>query len=217
MGKDYELVRNVLHEDDNMESIHMKIIDEKTSVIEKCMIECDCEGTCENCEKRSPTAPESDKEVVLRNRFKGDESPEALKTSSYDTARGGWVERDPETTQIFRRREQAAGLFSLSWSSLGSPGPEVISREEAWKLYIRKLQDESNYLLNSPDNTEICCCEDCIAEYELQCNEVLGWRKRAPTVEGFTKEVNALCDPSAVSVMHTIVQDKYRSLPCSIM
>ena len=55
------------------------------------------------------------------------------------------------------------------------------------------------------------------AEYELQCNEVLGWRKRAPTVEGFTKEVNALCDPSAVSVIHTIVQDKYRSLPCSIM
>jgi len=82
MGKDYELVRNVLHEDDNMESIHMKIIDEKTSVIEKCMIECDCEGTCENCEKRSPIVPESDKEVVLRNRFKGDESPEALKTSS---------------------------------------------------------------------------------------------------------------------------------------
>ena len=54
------------------------------------------------------------------------------------------------------------------------------------------------------------------AEYELQCNEVLGWRKRAPTVEGFTKEVNALCDPSATSVLHTLVQDKYRSLPCSI-
>ena len=28
------------------------------------------------------------------------------------------------------------------------------------------------------------------SEYELQCNEVLGWRRRAPTVEGFTKEVN---------------------------
>ena len=27
------------------------------------------------------------------------------------------------------------------------------------------------------------------SEYELQCNEVLGWRRRAPTVEGFTKEV----------------------------
>ena len=53
------------------------------------------------------------------------------------------------------------------------------------------------------------------AEYELQCNEVLGCRKRAPT--GFTKEVNALCDPSATSVLHNLVQDKYRSLPCSIM
>ena len=103
MGKDYELVSNVPHEDDNMENIYMKIIDEKTSVIEKC----DCEGNnCDNCEQRSSTAPEVDKEVVLRNRFKGDESTEALKTSSYDANRGGWVERDPETTQIFRRREQ---------------------------------------------------------------------------------------------------------------
>ena len=38
--------------------------------------------------------------------------------------------------------------------------------EEAWKLYIRKLQDESNYLLNTPDSTEICCCEDCIVSSE---------------------------------------------------
>ena len=55
---------------------------------------------------------------------------------------------------------QATGLFSLNWS--GEDGPDQISREEAWKLYIRKLQDESNYLLNTPDSTEICCCEDCI-------------------------------------------------------
>ena len=54
-------------------------------------------------------------------------------------------------------------------------------------------------------------------EYELACNEVLGWKKRSTTVEGFTKEVNTFCDPSPVSVLHTIVQDKYRSLPCSIM
>ena len=31
--------------------------------------------------------------------------------------------------------------------------------------------------------------EEFQSEYELQCNEVLGWRRRAPTVEGFTKEV----------------------------
>ena len=86
------------------------------------------------------------------------------------------------------------------------------------------------------------------SEYELQCNEVLGWRRRAPTVEGFTKEVkvfssncllpvlcgsvsfsprrwehfwifqvNALCDPSTGAIIQKIVQDKYRSLPCTIM
>lgn len=101
-------------------------------------------------------------------------------------------------------------------------------------MYIKKLQDEANYLLNSPDNAEICSCEECIVsltciltlvpksiclqfEYELACNEVLGWKKRSTTVEGFTKEVNTFCDPSAVSVIHTMVQDKYKSLPCSIM
>ena len=111
----------------------------------------------------------------------------------------------------------------------------MISREEAWKLYIQKLQDEANYLLNSPDTTDICCCKDCIVsqwrvitpflsshyfyqfEYELACNEVLGWKRRSTTVEGFTKEVNTFCDPSAFSVIHNIVQDKYRALPCSIM
>jgi len=216
MGKDYELVRNTGTDEDNMENIYMKIVDEKQPVIGKDISKCDCDNNCDDCEEKPMNSTEiSEGEAVLRNRFKGDDTPDALKTSAYDVDKGGWVERDPETTQIFRRKEQATGLFSLSWS--GSSGPDIISREEAWKLYIRKLQDESNYLLNSPDNTEICCCEDCIAEYELQCNEVLGWRKRAPTVEGFTKEVNALCDPSAVSVLHTLVQDKYRSMPCSIM
>ena len=129
---------------------------------------------------------------------------------------------------------QKAGLFSVSWRS--NDAPDLISREEAWKLYIQKLQDEANYLLNSPDNTDICCCKDCIVshdstyhtspiissfksqfEYELACNEVLGWKRRSTTVEGFTKEVNTFCDPSAFSVIHNLVQDKYRALPCSIM
>ena len=34
-----------------------------------------------------------------------------------------------------------------------------------------------------------CDISEFQSEYELQCNEVLGWRRRAPTVEGFTKEV----------------------------
>lgn len=110
---------------------------------------------------------------------------------------------------------QKKGLFSLGWGADNSP--DFISREEAWKLYIKKLQDEANYLLNSPDQAEICSCEDCIFEYELACNEVLGWKRRSTTVEGFTKEVNSFCDPSAVSVVQTMVQDRYRALPCAIM
>ena len=50
----------------------------------------------------------------------------------------------------------------MSWSSTDAQTPDFISRDEAWKLYIQKLQDEANYLLNSPDGSEICCCKDCI-------------------------------------------------------
>ena len=31
---------------------------------------------------------------------------EDLKTSQYDVSQGGWVEKDPETTQSFKRRQQ---------------------------------------------------------------------------------------------------------------
>ena len=107
MGKDYELVRNVPHDDENMENIYMKIIDEKTSVIEKDISECDCDdSSCDDCLNKSVRNPKSSEDAVLRNRFKGDKSNDALKTSSFDVDRGGWVERDPETTQTFRRKEQ---------------------------------------------------------------------------------------------------------------
>lgn len=177
---------------------------------------------------RGETVGSEELEVVIRKRkglASGEEKEdssggEELRTSQFEASKGGWVERDPETTQIFRRRKQPPGLFSIAWAGGDSSDPEVISREQAWKLYIRKLQDESNYLLPTPDSQEICVCQDCLNEYELQCNEALGWRRRAPTVEGFTKEVNALCDPSTAAVLQKIVQDKYSSLPripCSIM
>ena len=63
---------------------------------------------------------------------------------------------------------QKKGLFSVSWSSSDARTPDLISREEAWKLYIQKLQDEANYLLNSPDSTDICCCKDCIVSQAVR-------------------------------------------------
>ena len=65
-------------------------------------------------------------------------------------------------TDCNRVNLQKKGLFSVSWSSTDAQTPDFISREEAWKLYIQKLQDEANYLLNSPDGADICCCKDCI-------------------------------------------------------
>jgi len=168
MGKVYEVVRNTFNDEDCSEK--MTIVDEKEPVIlEENIISPDqFVETCDDCEDISvKTTKISEREAVLRNRFKCDDTPEALKTSAYDIDKGGWIERDPETTQAFRRKEQATGLFSLSWSGSGSSGLDIISRKEAWKLYIRKLQDESNYLLNSPDNTEICCCEDCIVRKKI--------------------------------------------------
>ena len=93
---------------------------------------------------------------------KNSKEEDNLQTSDFDPARG-WLERDPETTQTFKRSQQKKGLFSVGWTD---DSPDFISREEAWKLYIKKLQDEANYLLNSPDNTEICSCEECIVSLE---------------------------------------------------
>lgn len=199
-------------EEVEMEKVTMKIIDEserlKGEVVGVLSLE-EEEGVRKRKGAGNNLAEHETSRLLI-----GDED---LKTSQYDVSPGGWVEKDPETTQSFKRRQQPPGLFSLAWAGGDSDDPEVISREEAWKLYIKKLQDESNYLLPTPDTQEICVCQDCLSEYELQCNEVLGWRRRAPTVEGFTKEVNALCDPSTGAIIQKIVQDKYRSLPCSIM
>ena len=76
-------------------------------------------------------------------------------------------------------------------------------------LHCKSVESYQSFSSHSPHFSQF--------EYELACNEVLGWKRRSTTVEGFTKEVNTFCDPSAFSVIHNIVQDKYRALPCSIM
>ena len=108
MGKDYELVSSTVIEEESMEKIYMKIIDEKHPVIEsRQSFMCDSWDICEDCEEKPiNTIKISEGEAVLRNRFKVDEANDELKTSSFDVDRGGWIERDPETTQTFKRKEQ---------------------------------------------------------------------------------------------------------------
>ena len=46
-------------------------------------------------------------EAVIRKRFRSDkENTETLRTSDFDEQEGGWIERDPETTQTFQRKQQ---------------------------------------------------------------------------------------------------------------
>ena len=91
-----------------MENIYMKIIDEKHPVIErKQSYDCDCGDSCEDCEVKPKNIIKiCEGEAMLRNRFKGDENNDELKTSSFEVDRGGWIERGPETTQIFKIEEQ---------------------------------------------------------------------------------------------------------------
>ena len=102
----YELVGNAMVEEDNVNQIYMKIVDETLANI-SCT--CDSDDTCEDCEEKpAHTVKISDGEAVLRKRFKSDDNNDELKTSSYDVDRGGWIERDPETTQTFKRKEQVS-------------------------------------------------------------------------------------------------------------
>ena len=86
----------------------LQIVNERTAVKESSLT-CTCDYqpfACQACD-----FPTSDnigaREAVIRNRFRTDKEPfEALKTSDYDARGQGWVERDPETTQTFKRKQQ---------------------------------------------------------------------------------------------------------------
>ena len=64
----------------------------------------------------------------------------------------------------FRRRRQLPKAVS--------PGEVYLSREEAWALYLAKLEEEANYFSVEdsvePDN-DICTCRTCIVSVRAFC------------------------------------------------
>ena len=89
----------------------LQIVNETIRVKESSLT-CTCDSqpfACEACDFPAKDSIDTigQKEAVIRNRFRADkESIEALKTSDYDALGQGWVERDPETTQTFKRKQQ---------------------------------------------------------------------------------------------------------------
>ena len=84
-----------------------------------------------------------------------------------------------------------------------SPGEVYLSREEAWTLYLAKLEEEANYFSVGEPGTEaepdICTCHTCIVSiisHETQC-----------TVSGGFAGVCALISPS-----HLIHDDAYLNI-----
>ena len=89
----------------------MKIVNERIRIPESSLA-CTCDSqpfACEACDFTVNTAGDGlgGKEAVIRQRFRTDkESLDSLRTSGFDEAGGGWIERDPETTQTFKRKQQ---------------------------------------------------------------------------------------------------------------
>ena len=103
-------------------SARVKIINER---LVETSLTCTCDyqpWACQACdfERSDRTTELSEREAVIRKRFKassasdcesdgrrgrGSDSEESLKTSDYDP-HNGWLERDPETTQTFKRKQQ---------------------------------------------------------------------------------------------------------------
>ena len=130
MGKDYELVRSAAAEDD-VKTMKIKIVDEKNPVTEL-DISCTCDGdeyaTCQDCEAKNANSTKISKsEAVLRKRFKSEDNESDLKTSSYDVDRGGWIERDPETTQTFKRKDQVSVDYGTICINIDYYRPPVCS------------------------------------------------------------------------------------------
>ena len=46
-----------------------------------------------------------------------------------------------------------------------------LSREEAWHLYLAKLEEEANYfsVSDSSEETELCTCQTCIVSHLCLC------------------------------------------------
>ena len=93
--------------------------------LEETSLSCTCDHqpwACQACDFGDSAALISDKEAVIRKRFRGGggsseaaedsgggEGGDNLATSDYDPG-SGWLERDPETTQTFRRSLQVRGF-----------------------------------------------------------------------------------------------------------
>jgi len=86
-----------------------------------------------------------------------------------------------------------------------------LTREEAWALYLAKLEEEANYF-TVPDTEqesqeEICTCPTCTASYEVLYGEYMvkaGRGKEPP-------------DKSTAAIMESILQVEAESRGCEIM
>ena len=109
-------------------SARVKIINER---LVETSLTCTCDyqpWACQACDfERSDRKPElSEREAVIRKRFKAssvddceserrrEDSDESLKTSDYDP-HNGWLERDPETTQTFKRKQQVQSRRDMKY------------------------------------------------------------------------------------------------------
>ena len=69
----------------------------------------------------------------------------------------------------FRRKRQM--------SKAVSPGEVYLSREEAWALYMAKLEEEANYFSvgdSVEPDTDICTCHTCIVSIDINHTNLSG-------------------------------------------
>ena len=110
-------------------SARVKIINERLVETSLTSLSCTCgyqPWACQACDFQNSTEL-SEREAVIRKRFKSssisdqesdrNDSDDSLKTSDYDP-QNGWLERDPETTQTFKRKQQVGRVSCVRRSIL---------------------------------------------------------------------------------------------------
>ena len=110
-------------------SARVKIINETLVETSLTSLSCTCgyqPWACQACDFQNSTEL-SEREAVIRKRFKSssisdqesdrNDSDDSLKTSDYDP-HNGWLERDPETTQTFKRKQQVGRVSCVRRSIL---------------------------------------------------------------------------------------------------
>jgi len=174
-------------------------------------------------ERRSKTSTDSDVTYIKMTAIPSPDTEELV--SLVEQAAGGGAKEEGEKQRSRRSSSIFSSPFRKGVKKPSSGGESVegswqdrqLSREEAWQLYLMKMEEESNYLRVEEEQDEICSCPQCIASYEALYSEYLSReaKKGSSSASLPSTSYDQLYDPCTTVIMQSIMEHEEKI--CVIM